>query len=223
MVFQIKDKILYEDDAIIVCRKEAGIPVQTAKMGLQDMVSLLKNYRVQKKEEPYIGLVHRLDQPVEGVMLFAKTKQAASALAKQVSGRSVDKCYYAVVWGKMSAASGELSDYLLKDGKSNRSEVVPEQTAGAKKAELSYRVLKEKEEKSLLDVCLKTGRHHQIRVQLSHAGCPIYGDSKYGTKGENGYLPLALCSYKLGFIHPTTGKRMEFEINPEGKGFDGFF
>lgn len=223
MFFDIKDKILYEDEELLVCKKPAGIPVQTDKIGQQDMVSLLKNYRSMKKEEPYIGLVHRLDQPVEGVMLFAKTKQAAGILAKQVSGRTLDKWYYAVVRGKMSEEQGELEDYLLKDGRSNVSKVVKENTAGAKKAELFYETVEGKEDKSLLRVQLKTGRHHQIRVQLSHAGCPIYGDSKYGAAKEKGYLPLALCSYKIGFLHPKTGKKMEFEIKPEGKAFLGFF
>lgn len=222
MFINIKDKILYEDDEVLIGKKPAGIPVQTAKMDQQDMMSLLKNYRVMKKEEPYIGLVHRLDQPVEGVMLFAKTKKAAAALAKQVSERSVDKYYYAVVWGKMPEEKGTLTDYLLKDGKSNTSKVVREDTAGAKKAELDYEVIETKEEKSLVRIRLKTGRHHQIRVQLAHAGCPIYGDSKYGQRKEKGYLPLALCSYKIGFLHPKTEEKLEFEIKPEGKAFLGF-
>ena len=119
MTGQIKDQILYEDDAVLVCRKPAGIPVQTARAGQQDMVSLLRNYRAAKKEEPYIGLVHRLDQPVEGIMVFAKTKQAAAALAAQVGARSVDKNYYAVIWGKMKEKDGELCDHLLKDGRTN--------------------------------------------------------------------------------------------------------
>lgn len=223
MIDPIRDHILYEDDAVIVCRKQAGIPVQTARTGQQDMVSLLKNYRAGKKEEPYIGLVHRLDQPVEGIILFAKTKQAATVLAKQVSERNIDKYYYAVVWGKLEEPDGKLFDYLLKDGKTNCSAVVSKDTPGAKLAELSYHTLAETAEKSLLEICLKTGRHHQIRVQLSHAGHPIFGDSKYGARPEAGYLPLALCACRLGFTHPVTKKKMEFEIQPEGKAFLDFF
>lgn len=223
MTDQIKDHILYEDDAVLVCRKQAGIPVQTQRMGQQDMVSLLKNYRAAKKEEPYLGLVHRLDQPVEGIMVFAKTKQAAAALAKQVSERSVDKYYYAIVWGKMKEPDGVLTDYLLKDGRTNCSKVVTKETLGAKRAELSYHTMAETEEKSLLEICLKTGRHHQIRVQLSHAEHPIYGDGKYGVRQETGYLPLALCSCRLGFTHPVTKKKMKFEIRPEGRAFLEFF
>ena len=150
MTGQIKDQIRYEDDAVLVCRKPAGIPVQTARAGQQDMVSLLKNYRAAKKEEPYIGLVHRLDQPVEGIMVFAKTKQAAAALAAQVGARSVDKNYYAVIWGKMKEKDGELCDHLSKDGRTNCSRAVSENTPGAKRAELSYHTVAETEEKSLL-------------------------------------------------------------------------
>ena len=223
MTGQIKDQIRYEDDAVLVCRKPAGIPVQTARAGQQDMVSLLKNYRAAKKEEPYIGLVHRLDQPVEGIMVFAKTKQAAAALGAQVGARCVDKNYYAVIWGKMKEKDGELCDHLSKDGRTNCSRAVSENTPGAKRAELSYHTVAETEEKSLLFITLKTGRHHQIRVQLSHAGHPIYGDGKYGARKESGYLPLALCSCRLGFVHPVTKKKMEFEIRPEGKAFFEFF
>lgn len=156
-------------------------------------------------------------------MVFAKTKQAAAALAAQVGARSVDKNYYAVIWGKMKEKDGELCDHLLKDGRTNCSRAVSENTPGAKRAELSYHTVAETEEKSLLFITLKTGRHHQIRVQLSHAGHPIYGDGKYGARKESGYLPLALCSCRLGFVHPVTKKKMEFEIRPEGKAFFEFF
>ena len=200
----------------------AGLAVQSAKMGQQDMVSLLKNYRAMKKEEPYIGLVHRLDQPVEGVMVFAKSKQAAANLSKQISEKQTDKYYYAVVCGKPKEKQANLVDYLCKDGKKNTSGVVTKETVGAKRAELFYEVVEEKEDKALLRIELKTGRHHQIRVQLSHMGCPIYGDSKYNKfyeEEKRGYMPLALCAYKIAFFHPKNRKKMEFQIQPEGEGF----
>ena len=222
MLFDIKNRILYEDTEILVCKKPAGLAVQSAKMGQQDMVNLLKNYRAMKKEEPYIGLVHRLDQPVEGVMVFAKSKQAAANLSKQISEKQTDKYYYAVVCGKPKEKQANLVDYLCKDGKKNTSGVVTKETVGAKRAELFYEVVEEKEDKALLRIELKTGRHHQIRVQLSHMGCPIYGDSKYNKfyeEEKRGYMPLALCAYKIAFFHPKNRKKMEFQIQPEGEGF----
>lgn len=221
----MKDRIIYEDTEVLVCKKAAGIAVQTAKFGQQDMVSLLKNYRAMKKEEPYIGLVHRLDQPVEGVMVFAKTKQAAANLSGQIREKQANKYYYAVVCGKPKEKQARLVDYLTKDGKNNTSFVVPKETKGAKRAELWYKVLQQKENKSLLCIDLKTGRHHQIRVQLSHMGCPIYGDSKYAGAIEampETYRPLALCAYKIAFVHPKTKEKMEFQVKPEGEAFSDF-
>lgn len=214
-------EILQEDNDIIVCRKPAGIPVQTAKLGQQDMVSLLKNYRVGKKEAPEIYVVHRLDQPVEGVMVFAKNQKAAAFLSKQIQQKSVDKYYYAVVEGVPDTPQGKLEDYLLRDGKTNTSKVVTAATKGAKKAVLQYRVLAVNEvlSKSLIEIQLETGRHHQIRVQMAHAGYPLVGDKKYNPGCQSGYMPIGLCSVRLAFVHPTTGKRVEFEISPQGEAF----
>lgn len=215
-------EILYEDEAVIVCRKEAGVPVQTSKAGQADMVSVLKSYRAKKKEESYIGLIHRLDQPVEGVMVFAKTKAAAAQLSAQVSNHLVEKQYLAVLDGIPSEKSGELKDYLLRDGRTNTSRVVPQGTPGAKSAHLSYEVLKADSGKNcaLVRILLHTGRHHQIRVQFAHAGYPIYADIKYGKPFEGGYCPVALCSCRIGFVHPVTKQEMTFEIQPVGKGFE---
>lgn len=182
------------------------------------MVSLLKNYRVSKGEPPYIGLVHRLDQPVEGVMVFAKDKKSAAALSAQMQAHTFEKYYYAMVEGTFSPACGTLGNYLLRDGKSNVSSVVPKDTTGAKRAELSYETVKTMEDRSLVRIQLKTGRHHQIRVQLAHAGHPIIGDKKYG-RNTPGYLPLGLCSYHIGFIHPVTKKKVVYEITPSGAAF----
>lgn len=222
----IAEHILYEDTAVIVCRKPAGIATQTPIVGQTDIVSLLKGYRSGKGEEPYIGLVHRLDQPVEGVMIFAKTKAAAAKLSKQVAERDFVKEYYAVVEGEPKQPEGMLVHWLLRDGRTNTSAVVGENTPEAKEAKLEYKVLETIEnngaKRSLLHVILHTGRHHQIRVQLSATGCPIVGDRKYGRQQQKGYEPLSLCSRRVNFEHPETGKRMDFTIVPQGKQFHQF-
>ena len=210
-------KILHEDDAVIVCVKPAGVATQTKRIGEKDMESILRTYRMQKGENAYIGVVHRLDQPVSGVMVFAKTKEAAAGLSRQISQKAADKYYYAVTDGVPEKAKGTLEDYLLRDGKTNLSKVVTAKETGAKRAELSYEVLEKSDTKALLKVMLETGRHHQIRVQMAHAGWPLVGDRKYNFKSnmKPGSEPMGLCSYKLGFTHPVTKKKMEFEIeNP---------
>lgn len=212
--------IQYEDEAILVCHKPAGVPTQSNRIGEMDMVSLLANYRSSKGQEPYVGLVHRLDQPVEGVMVLGKTKQAAAALSQQVSSHRVIKQYYAVTEGCPKQDEGELTDYLVRDGRTNSSRVVSAKDAGAKKANLSYKVLHRGESRSLLLITLHTGRHHQIRVQLSHAGCPVVGDRKYGKYTEGApYMPLGLCSCRISVEHPVTAKSMDFRICPEGQAF----
>lgn len=213
-------EIIFEDETILICKKPAGIPTQTPKTGVSDMVSLLKNYRVSNGEPPYLGLVHRLDQPVEGVMVFAKTKESAAALSKQMQNGQFEKYYYAMVDGTLTPEAGILENYLLRDGKNNISRVVSKDTEDAKFAKLSYETISVFPEKnqSLLRVKLDTGRHHQIRVQLSHIGHPLIGDKKYG-ENTNGYLPLGLCSYHIGFSHPVTNKRMVYEIIPAGPAF----
>lgn len=215
-------EILFEDGHILVCRKPAGIATQSARTGQQDMVSLIKNERAKKKEEPYVGLIHRLDQPVEGVMVFAKTPQAAAKLSKQVADRGMDKYYLAVAEGQIQK-DGILEHYLVKDGRTNLSRVAagPEEK-DAKKAKLSYQVLDYDRDRdlSLIKIKLDTGRHHQIRVQMSAAGYPLVGDQKYNPNAAGGNV--ALCSHRIGFTHPGTGKQMEYEILPENPHFCGF-
>lgn len=222
--------IIYEDEDIILCHKPAGVATQTKRLGQQDMESLLKNYRVKKGEPPYVGVVHRLDQPVEGIMVFAKNQKAASNLSKQVQERVIGKYYYAVSASAPEEKEGLLEDYLLTDKKLNFTQVVKidegkrsvtDLPKDAKKAELEYRAVETKGNKTLFDIKLHTGRQHQIRVQMAHMGCPLLGDSKYGDGGAK--EALALCSYKLKFVHPTTKKVMKFEIIPEGAVFSSFF
>lgn len=215
--------IIYEDEAILVCIKEAGVATQTKQMGQKDMESILKNYRVSKGEPPYIGIVHRLDQPVSGVMVFAKTKESVADLSRQIASKAADKYYYAVTDGvpetrnSLKKGCGTLEDYLLRDGRANISRVVSKGTEGAKRAELSYEVLSQNGKCAIVRIKLQTGRHHQIRVQMANAGYPLAGDRKYNFKEnmKSSYGALSLCSYKIGFQHPVTKKKMEFEIpNP---------
>lgn len=215
---KVNELILYEDRDVIVCYKEAGVAVQTKRPSEQDLESLLKNYRKVQGEEPYIGVIHRLDQPVEGIMVFAKTKTAAAALNRQMKEEVWGKYYLAVLCGHLRNKSGELVDYLLKDGKTNTSSVVKKETAGAKKSVLFYEVIEESEKESLVKIKLQTGRHHQIRVQMAHQECPLTGDYKYGrSKGQ-----LSLCAYAVCFRHPATGNLMSFEILPKNMQFSRF-
>ncbi|MBO5657482.1 MAG: RNA pseudouridine synthase [Agathobacter sp.] len=220
-------EVIYEDADILLVYKTAGIATQTKNIAQPDMERTIKNYRAQKKEPISVGVVHRLDQPGEGLMVFAKTQKAAASLSKQVQGRMIGKHYYAVSQGKPKAATGQLKNLLLTDKKANVTKVVEDKAAfpDAKEAILDYTVIKEQEGYTLLDICLGTGRQHQIRVQLANIGCPIVGDLKYGPMVEGsisrGKFP-ALCSYRLQFVHPTTGKEMDVSIMPKGEAFQIF-
>lgn len=219
-------EVIYEDEEILVCYKPAGIATQTKRLGQQDMESLLKNYRAKKKEAPYIGVVHRLDQPVEGVMVFAKTQKAAAELSKQVQQRTIGKKYYAVAIHEAEESQNSeyvtLTDYMIFDQRKNVGQIVSENTKDAKKAVLEYGICGERDDLVMLDITLHTGRHHQIRIQMSNAGYPLVGDQKYGVSLENGGDRLALCSYSLEFKHPLTKKDMKFEIEPRNPVFSGF-
>lgn len=222
-----KMEIIYEDQDLVVCHKMPGIPVQTAKIGQQDMVSLLRNYFANKGEKnTQVFVVHRLDQPVEGAIVFARNKQVAAELSRQSRERSMDKCYLALAEGRFEETSGVLENYLLRDGKSNTSRVVAQGTPGAKCARLRYQVessrtMKPEHTASLVRIQLETGRHHQIRVQMAYAGHPLIGDKKYNPNCVSGYLPVGLCAVKIAFVHPVTGKDMEFIVEPQGELFRG--
>ncbi|MCD8153697.1 MAG: RluA family pseudouridine synthase [Clostridiales bacterium] len=224
----VEERILYEDKEILVYRKPAGLAVQCARVGTPDLESGLRNYLALKNHEnsPYIGVVHRLDQPVEGLLVFAKTSASAADLAKQMTKGCMVKEYLAVTRGKPPKEQDVLVDYLKKDGRRNSSVSVSRGTPGAKRAELSYHVLGVRqssggEEKYLLKICLKTGRHHQIRVQLSGRGMPLLGDRKYNP-AEKESVPLGLCAFRLTFFHPVGGEKMCFETFPEGEAFRDF-
>ena len=316
----MKTEIIYEDANILVCYKPAGLPVQTAKVGQMDMVSELKNYL----HSAYLGIIHRLDQPVEGLLVFAKDKKSAAKLSAYLQEGTLNKQYYGVICGKPSAPGGELVDYLKKeidravvvteayqeaksgntdrrnpdgtkdkmnaasnpDGTKNKMNAASKTVSrrndqvaiesSVQQAVMQYQVMKnrnfqeeqyqapfnivstagaikdhncigaQKQEQealpvgrtekvenpedkgaalSLLDIHIDTGRFHQIRAQLSHAGMPLLGDSKYGNEEslllsrQLAVRNVALCAYKIEFLHPVTGERKVFEIAPKGKIF----
>ncbi|MBP5597613.1 RluA family pseudouridine synthase [Pseudobutyrivibrio sp.] len=209
--------IIYEDDSIIVCYKPAGVATQTKNIGQQDMVSLLNNYLAEKGDKPTIRVVHRLDQPVEGIMVFAKSQEAANKLTKQITDHVFTKKYYAIISRESFPDEGELVDYLVKDNRTNLSKIVRDNDPRAKKAVLKYKVVDQWDDRKLLDIDLFTGRHHQIRIQLASRTAPIIGDVKYG--GASTGHSLALCSHHIGFKHPITGEEMEFDVTPQGEDF----
>ena len=212
-----KLKVIYEDNHIIVVEKPVNIPSQGDKTGDIDMLSIIKDYLKEKYNKPgnvYLGLVHRLDRPVGGVMVFAKTSKAASRLSEEVRLKEFQKTYLVIVNGKMENKKGTLEDYLLKNERNNISKVVKENTKNSKLAILDYEVLKYDEEidLSVLKINVHTGRHHQIRVQLSSRNHSIYGDQKYGGRGHG--KQITLWAYKLKIKHPTTKEIMEFTSIP---------
>ena len=216
-----KLNVLFEDNHVIVVEKMVNVPSQADKTGDIDMLTIIKEYLKEKYNKPgnvYLGLVHRLDRPVGGVMVFAKTSKAAARLSEQVRVKEFQKKYLVVVNGKFENTSGTLEDYLLKNEKANMSKVVDEKNKNAKFASLDYEVLKYNEEinLSVVKVNLHTGRHHQIRVQFSSRGHSIYGDQKYGGRGHG--KQIALWAYSLSFLHPVTKERMEFKALPEING-----
>lgn len=219
-----KDFIIYEDEAILVCHKPSGLAVQTKELTQKDLESILKTY-VSSQTTPYLALINRLDQPVEGLVLFAKTPEAASNLTIQLNNHTLEKEYLAITSPPPALPEQTLIDYLIRDGRQNRSFVVncPTETPAlqgkAKKSELHYQILKKQDNQALLKIRLKTGRHHQIRVQLANQNAPLLGDVKYGGAPST---CLCLCSHRLTFLHPTTNASMEFTALPKNPAFSQF-
>ncbi len=211
-------EILYEDNHLIVVNKPQGVPSQPDETGDEDMLSMVKKYIKEKYNKPgeaFVGLVHRLDRPTGGAMVFAKTSKCASRLAEQMKNGDFDKTYFAVVCGKPRESKGKIVSYLKKDEKTNTAVIVPMSESGAKRAELDYEVLEynAKTNHSLVKIKLYSGRGHQIRVQMKSIKCPVYGDQKYG--GEN--MPkvmLNLFAVELAFFHPTTKNKMIYRVYP---------
>ena len=204
----MKLTVLYEDNHLLIVEKPVNMPVQEDASKDLDLLNFAKQYLVEKYNKPgeaFLGLVHRLDRPVGGVMLFAKTSKAASRVSNEIRLNRLDRVYYTVVRGLPRENKATLTDYLLKDTKTNITSVVKSSNEDAKKAVLDYEVITKdrKEDLSLLKVKLHTGRSHQIRVQLSNMGHPIFGDQKYGQKVNKVGQQIALWAYELGVKHPT--------------------
>ncbi len=214
--------IVYESDTLIVVHKEPFVATQTIKVGEMDLFSEVKNYLAQKEKvnNPYLAIINRLDQPVEGLVLFAKTKEAAADLTRQLTENRIEKRYLARVYGTKLADQADLINYIKKDKTTNISYVSQKDDPDAKEAELSYTVKQKDEETALVEITLKTGRHHQIRVQFSHLGYPLVGDLKYGTPDsivqcrQDHIRQIALCAYHLSCEEPDTKERKNFVITP---------
>lgn len=208
--------ILYEDNHIIVVMKPQGLPSCGDESGDDNMLEQVRRYVKEKYNKPgnvYIGLIHRLDRPTGGVMVFAKTSKAASRLAEQMRNGDFEKKYLAVLVGTPKETKGTLVNYLKKNPVNNMVYICTQTTDGAKMASLEYRVLEEKGGYCLADIKLHTGRTHQIRVQMAGISHPVYGDMRYG--GENAKKGnLALWAYSLTFTHPVTKERLRFMLEP---------
>ena len=210
-------KIIYEDNHIIVAIKPAGVLSQSDGSNAPDMLTILKGYikeKYQKPGEVFLGLVHRLDRPVSGVMVFARTSKAASRLSEQIRSRKVDKIYRCVVTGVLEG-EGRLENYISKDESSNTVTVSDFEKPGFKASYLDYRAVSSKDGMTLAEVRLGTGRSHQIRAQMAHSGHPIIGDQKYGKK-DNRTKDIALEAYKLSFEHPVKREFITFEAPVPG-------
>ena len=200
-------KVLYEDNHIIVINKAAGEIVQGDKTGDESLCDTMKAYIKEKYAKPgnvFIGLPHRLDRPVSGIVVFAKTSKALERLNRMFSEGSVKKIYWALTKGIPVPAEAELESWILRNEKMNKSFSYPKEVKGSKRAVLHYRLAAASQNYNLIEVELKTGRHHQIRCQLSSIGCPIKGDLKYGAQRSNPDGSISLHARYIEFTHPVS-------------------
>lgn len=206
-------RVLYEDNHIIVAVKPAGILSQADSSDSIDMLTILKKYikdKYDKKGNVFLGLLHRLDRNVGGVMVFARTSKAASRISEQIRNKTFEKLYYCILSNSSINNDGTLKDYLLKNESDNIVKVVSSHTKGAKECILKYKVLCKKNELCKVEVQLITGRSHQIRVQFSNISAPLLGDKKYGENKNLEIKDIALWAYKISFNHPITKIRLDF-------------
>lgn len=216
--FGLEDiNIVYEDNHILVVVKPQNMPVCPDASGDKDLLSILKEYLIkkyEKKGDAFVGMVHRLDRPTGGVMVFAKTSKAAKRLSEGLRRGEIEKRYFSIVHGVPKDKQAQLTHYIIKSPTRNMVYTVPMATEGAKKAVLFYKLLAVNDKISLVDIRLKTGRSHQIRVQMAAIGTPLFGDQKYS---EGRTLPrynIALWATELKLFHPVTKERMVFRVYP---------
>lgn len=210
----LKDQILYEDNHLLVVNKLAGQLSQGDETGDPSLAEDLKAYIKEKYEKPgevFLGVVHRLDRPTSGVILYARTSKALVRLNEMLRERTVKKTYWALVAQRPSEEEATLTHHLLKHGSNNTSVVVSPKHKLGKKAVLHYNLIKSLKDRHLLEVQLETGRHHQIRVQLNSIGSPIIGDMKYGYRTANVDKSICLHARRIEFIHPVQKTKMAFE------------
>lgn len=212
-----KLNVLYEDNQIIVVEKEPNVLSQSDVTGDIDLLNMVKEYVKEKYNKPgnvYIGLVHRLDRPVGGIMVFARTSKAAKRLNEEIKNHKFNKTYVAVLDGILKKKTGELVNYLYKDPKTGKSKVVYKNFIGGKLSKLTYEVVGYYKDKTIVKINLITGRHHQIRLQFKNIGYPLFGDQLYGNKNNE---QIRLYAYKLSFIHPVRKEVLEFKLLPKWK------
>jgi len=206
--------VLYEDNHIIIVNKRSSDLVQGDVTGDEPLDDIVRAYIKEKYNKPgdvFLGVVHRLDRPVSGCVVYARTSKALSRLSELFRTREVKKTYWAIVSDRPPSEEGTLSNYLKKNEPQNKSYVYEKEVKGSKLAELSYRVLARSEKYYLIEVDLQTGRHHQIRAQLAAAGCPIKGDLKYGSKRSNEGGGISLHSRRVAFVHPVKNEEIKIE------------
>ena len=207
-------RVVYEDNHVIIVHKESGEIVQGDKTGDKPLSETVKDYIRDKYHKPgnvFLGVVHRLDRPVAGLVVFARTSKALSRLNDMFRNGEVHKTYWAITRNKPAEDEGTLVNWIVRNEKQNKSYVYDKEVPGAKRAELKYRVIAHTENYHLLEVHLLTGRHHQIRCQLAHMGCAIKGDLKYGAPRNNPDGSISLLSREVAFIHPVSKKEIKAE------------
>lgn len=207
--------VLYEDNHIIVVEKKPNVLSQSDITGDIDLLTMVKEYVKEKYNKPgnvYVGLVHRLDRPVGGIMVFARTSKAAKRLNEQIRNHELKKTYVAVLDGVLKKEKDELTDYLYKDERTGKSKVVNKTHPGGKISKLTYEVIGYVENKTIVKINLITGRHHQIRLQFKNLDYPLYGDQLYGNKNKE---QIRLFAYKLEFVHPTKKEKLNFKLLPK--------
>ncbi len=222
----LAERILFEDNHLLVVNKLPSEIVQGDKTGDEPLPERIKSFLKEKYQKPgnvFCGVVHRLDRPTSGVVVFAKTSKALERLNAQFREKETNKTYWAIVENKPKELKGSLRDYLKKNESQNKSYVVNESTPGAKLALLHYQLLASSDRYHLLEVTIETGRHHQIRAQLSNIGCIIKGDLKYGAKRANKDASIGLHARSLRFLHPTTKEEITLIANPPADAVWDFF